>query len=351
VTRVFVFLLAAVAGVACTWMVRRLALRWGIVNQPNPLVAQHTRPVAYLGGLGLAGGVAIGGAAAALWPETDLLPAGIPASALAAGAMLFLGIGLVDDLRPFSPGPKLLLQFVAAGVAAAAGVLGPRTGLAAADVAIAAFWMVLLVNAVNFTDVCDGLVSSIALVAFGVLGITQPQLGAGPLLVAGGALGVLAFNRPPASIFLGDAGSHLLGFLLAAATLAGAAGRMPWPALPWALLAGGVFLFELAFITAERVRKGLPWWRGSPDHFSLRLQAAGVRRGRVDAGAALAAAVLAGSGAMLWRLEPIAGAALLVALALGVAAAWRALARLDAPARAASAAPAVVTGEARRAEA
>ncbi len=348
-TRITAFLLAAVAGVACTWMVRRLALRWGIVNQPNPIVAQHTRPVAYLGGLGLAGGVAIGFAgAAARWPEMDLLPAGIPAVGLATGAILFLGMGLVDDLRPFSPGPKLLLQFAAAGMAAAAGVLGPRTGVAAADVAIAAFWMVLVVNAVNFTDVCDGLVSSIALVAFGMLGITQPQLGAGPLLVAGAALGVLAFNRPPASIFLGDAGSHLLGFLLAAAMLAGAAGRPAWPALPWALLAGGVFLFELAFITAERVRKGLPWWRGSPDHFALRLQAAGVSRGRVDAGAALAAALLAGSGALLWRLEPIAGAALLAVLVLGVAAAWRSLARLAAPARAASPAPAVAPGEAAR---
>jgi UDP-GlcNAc:undecaprenyl-phosphate GlcNAc-1-phosphate transferase len=334
VTRVFAFLLAAAGGVACTWVVRGLALRWGIVNQPNPLVAQHTRPVAYLGGLGLAGGVAIGvGTAAALWPEMDLLPGGIPADALATGALLFLGIGLVDDLRAFSPLPKLLLQFAAAAIAAAAGVLGPRTGVAAADVAIAAFWMVVLVNAVNFTDVCDGLVSSIALVAFGILGLAEPRLGAGPLLVAGAALGVLAFNRPPASIFLGDAGSHLLGFLLAAGTLAGAAGRPPWPALPWALLAGGVFLFELAFITAERVRKGLPWWRGSPDHFALRLQAAGVGRGGVDAGAALAAALLAGSGAALWRLEARMGIALLAGLAVGLAVAWRVLARLPAPVR------------------
>lgn len=349
-TRVLALLLTAVAGVACTWMVRGLALRRGIVNQPNPLVAQHTRPVAYLGGLGLAGGLGIGlPAAAVLWPELALLPAGISAGGLAIGALLFLGMGLADDLRAFSPGPKLLLQLAAAGVAAAAGVVGPRTGVPAADVAIAVSWMVLLVNAVNFTDVCDGLVPAISLVAFVILGMTRPELGAGPLLVAGAALGVLAFNRPPASIFLGDAGSHLLGFLLAAATLAGAAGRPPWPALPWALLAGGVFLFELAFITAERVRKGLPWWRGSPDHFALRLQAAGVGRGRVDAGAALAAALLAGGGAALWRLDPVAGAVLLALLGVGLAIAWRALARLDAPARpvsAASAACAVARPEA-----
>lgn len=332
-TRALCFGVAAVAAAACTWGVRALALRWGIVNHPNPLVAQHTRPVAYLGGLGLAGGLAIGFAAgAAFWPGPALLPEGLPAPGLAIGAALFLALGLADDLRALSPRSKLLLQAAAAVVAAAAGVVGPRTGLAAADVAIATVWMVTLANAVNFTDVCDGLVSSVAFTTFGILGLSHPALGMGPLLMAGAALGVLAFNRPPASIFLGDAGTHLLGFLLAAATLAGAAGRPAWPALPWALLLGGVFLFELAFITAERVRKGLPWWRGSPDHFALRLQVAGVGRGRVDAGAAAAAAVLAGSAAALWRLDGVDGAVLVAVVAVGLATAWRALARLQAPA-------------------
>ncbi|HEV3051549.1 MAG TPA: hypothetical protein VGX50_14690 [Longimicrobium sp.] len=336
------FALAAAAGTACTWAARAMALRLGIVNHPNPLVAQHTRPVAYLGGLGLAGGVAAGAVLGPLlWPGFSAVPAGVPAWALVTGAVLFTALGLVDDLRAFSPGPKLLLQFAAAGATAAAGLVGSRTGLAAADMAIAAFWMVVLVNAVNFTDVCDGLVSSLAVAVFAVVGVAEPRLQAGAMVAAGAALGVLAFNRPPARIFLGDAGSHLVGFLLAAATLAVSSAGPLWPALPWALLTAGVFLFELVFITAQRTRKGLPWWRGSPDHFALRLQAHGVGRGRVDTGAALAGAVLAACGAALWRMDRAAGAVLLAAVAAGVAAAWRALARMEVPARAS---PPVATG-------
>jgi UDP-GlcNAc:undecaprenyl-phosphate GlcNAc-1-phosphate transferase len=342
VTRILLFLLAAGAGVACTWAARALARRLRIVNHPNPLVVQHTRPVAYLGGLGLAGGMGIAIAAGgALWPGLRMLPDGVPPRALAIGGVLFFALGLADDLRAFSVGPKLLLQLGAALAAAAAGLVGTDTGSGAMAVALAAGWMVVVVNAVNFTDVCDGLVSSIAVAVFGALAATEPGLGASPVVVAGAAVGVLAFNRPPATIFLGDAGSHLVGFLLAAATLAGAAGRPAWPALPWALLAAGVFLFEAAFITVQRLRKGLPWWRGSPDHFALRLQAAGVGRGRVDAGAALAGGVLAAGGAALGRLDATAGAVLLAALVLGLALAWRALARLDAPVRASAPAAAV----------
>jgi UDP-GlcNAc:undecaprenyl-phosphate GlcNAc-1-phosphate transferase len=339
--------LAAAAGAACTWAARAVALRWGIVNHPNPLVAQHTRPVAYLGGLGLAGGLAIGAAAAGwLRPGFAAVPADVPAVALAAGVVLFTALGLVDDLRTFSPGRKLLLQCAAAAATAAAGLAVPVTGVPAADVALGALWMVVLVNAVNLTDVCDGLVSSVAVAVFGVLALTEPGVRDGAAVVAGAALGVLAFNRPPASIFLGDAGAHLVGFLLAAATLAAGTGRPAWPGVPWAVLTCGVFLFELAFLITQRTRKGLRWWRGSPDHVALRLQAAGVGRGMVDAGAALAAAALAVCGAWLWRLERGGAATLLAVAGLALAAAWRALARLDAPAGRSPAASAASSMEA-----
>lgn len=284
------------------------------------------------GGLGLAGGLAIGAAAAGwLRPGFAAVPAGVPAVALAAGVVLFTALGLVDDLRTFSPGRKLLLQCAAAAATAAAGLAVPVTGVPAADVALGALWMVVLVNAVNLTDVCDGLVSSVAVAVFGVLALTEPGVRDGAAVVAGAALGVLAFNRPPASIFLGDAGAHLVGFLLAAATLAAGTGRPAWPGVPWAVLTCGVFLFELAFLITQRTRKGLRWWRGSPDHFALRLQAAGVGRGTVDAGAGLAAAALAVCGAWLWRLERGGAATLLAVAGLALAVAWRALARLDAP--------------------
>lgn len=317
----------AVCGAACTWACRAAALRFGIVNAPNPLVPQHTRPVAYLGGVGIAAG------AAAALTYADALPGvrGPLAGPVALGAALFLVLGLADDLRPFTPPAKLLLQLAAALVAAAAGVAWHPTGLAPLDVAVSALWTVTVVNAVNLTDVSDALAAGAAAAAFVALGVAGPAAGGEMLAVAGATLGFLAFNRPPATIFLGDAGAHLLGFVLAAATLCGAAGAPSWRAVPWAVMTAGVFLFELAFVTVQRVRRELPWWRGSPDHSALRLQARGVGRGTVAALGVACSALLSAGAALLWRLSPPAGAGVVAVSAAALAVGWRALARCAPP--------------------
>ena len=333
-TPLLLLLAGATCGAACTWASRAAALRFGIVNAPNPLIPQHTRPVAYLGGVGIAAGAAVAMAGAALLAP-DALPGvrGPLAGAVALGAALFLALGLADDLRPLTPPAKLLLQLAAALAAAAAGVAWHPTGLALVDVAVSALWMVVVVNAVNLTDVSDALAAGAAAAAFVVLGVAGPAAGGELLVVAGAALGFLAFNRPPATIFLGDAGSHLLGFVLAAATLCGAAGAPAWPALPWAAMTAGAFLFEMAFITVQRVRRDLPWWRGSPDHSALRLQARGMGRAAVAALGAAASALLAGGAASLWRLSPPAGAGVVAVSAAVLAAGWQALARCAPPTR------------------
>jgi UDP-GlcNAc:undecaprenyl-phosphate GlcNAc-1-phosphate transferase len=151
-----------------------------------------------------------------------------------------------------------------------------------------------MVNATNFTDVCDGLVASLGVVTLLAMALILRPPGAVTYVAASGACaGFFLRNRPPAIIFLGDAGSHLIGFLLAAAWLDGTASVDHSGAFASGALVCGVFLFELVFITAVRIWKRLPWWRGSPDHFSLRLQAAGWSRWRVDTVAALVAVATA----------------------------------------------------------
>ena len=272
-------IVAVAAGIAGTWCARSLALRLGHVAHPNPLVVQHTRPVAYLGGVGVAIGTAATMTAVPLW--------------LWFPALLFLALGIADDARPFAPHEKLALQ---AGVASVAVLLGYSSNWSAnpwVNGVIGWMWIIVLVNAVNVTDVCDGLVAGISVPVF--LGMASLNAAQEPLALAaaGACAGFLVFNRPPATIFLGDGGSHFLGFLMAALT------PISKPTLVPSLLVTGVFLFEVGFLIVVRWRKGLRWWAGSPDHFSMKLLDRGLSRVHTDAVAIVSAALLAAMSVMV----------------------------------------------------
>lgn len=310
---------ALVGGIAGTWTVRAIARRFGIVNKPNPIVPQHTRPVAYLGGVGAGIGIACGALALWLLPrsaaETGSTTGAFSALAVAGPGLLFLILGVWDDLVAFKPAPKFLLQACVAALAVGLGAWHPLTGIGIVDRVIAWFWITTLVNAFNFTDVCDGLLGSLSVVMFVAIGLTHPELGPLAFVVAAACAGFLVFNRPPATIFLGDAGSHLLGFLAAVLTLAGM--RMVKVGELGLVFQAGLLVavpaFELTFLTIVRIRKGLAWWRGSPDHFSLRLQAGGFSRGQTDLIACTFAAAFAGGA----YLVPTVGTTGRVALAAG----------------------------------
>lgn len=276
----YTWLVAAGMAWVITLAAERVAHALGAVAKPNPIVPQHVRPVAYLGGLGVLGGLAVALAVSTIpWPPLYAW----------VGALMFALFGVVDDLRPFAPGPKFLAQLLLAALAVGLGLGQGITGHPVADAAYAAFLVLLLVNAVNFTDVCDGLVATVAAVT--LLAAAWMWQATWALVASGACVGFLLRNRPPARVFLGDAGSHLIGFLLAVAWID--AVRVIDTAVVSGLLINGVFLFEAVFITGVRISKRLPWWRGSPDHFSLRLQAAGWSRTRVDLVAAVASIALA----------------------------------------------------------
>jgi UDP-GlcNAc:undecaprenyl-phosphate GlcNAc-1-phosphate transferase len=257
--------------------------------------------------VGVAVGVAVGFTALAMTGRP--IPVGYTLP-----AFLFLVLGMVDDLRLFRPAAKFALQSVVAALAVALGVRAPLSGIAPLDAGISWLWIATVVNAFNLTDVCDGLLGSLSVVMFVAIGVLDPARAGMAWVVAASALGFLAWNRPPASIFLGDSGSHLLGFLAAALTLAvprgAATSAVAWLACGLIL---GVPLFEGLFLTLVRMRKGMPWWKGSPDHFSLRLQAAGLSRAGTDGVACAVAAVWAICGLVLPRVGALTGAALLSA--------------------------------------
>jgi UDP-GlcNAc:undecaprenyl-phosphate GlcNAc-1-phosphate transferase len=270
--RATLFALAALFGAFGTCFARGIALRRKILNQPNPIVPQHTCAVPYLGGLGIAIGIGL----TALFADLNL------PMRVAFPALLFLVIGTLDDLRPIPPGPKFGIQALAAAAAVAAGNRAALTGWGTADILLSALWIIITVNAFNVTDVCDGLVGGLSVICFLFLALLIPNNSTLLFAMAAASLGFLLFNFPPARIFLGDGGSHLLGFLAASFTLTLVRNSGRWPELPQALLICSLPLSELAFLVATRICKGIPWWKGSADHFSLRLQVSGLSRSQTD---------------------------------------------------------------------
>lgn len=321
---------AAALTVITTGATRRFAVARGIVNHPNPIVPQHTRPVAYLGGVGIFLGCAATVGALALLHRLGLARAAALAvpGPVAVGALLFLVLGVIDDVVVLSAAAKFGCQVVAAATAVSLGLGRPITGIGVVDRLICAWWVLTLVNAFNFTDVCDGLVAGLACVTFVAVAALGWVAGGLPVMLAGACVGFLVWNRPPARIFLGDAGSHLLGFLAAALTLA----APTVPAAPRSaqiVLLVAVPLFELTFLTCVRIRKGLAWWKGSPDHFALRLQSAGLTRLQTDVVAWSLAAALAGVAIVLPALSPATAVATLVAVLLVLAGCARLLLRWE----------------------
>ena len=189
-----------------------------------------------------------------------------------AGGLIFL-VGLVDDVRGLGPVPKLLFEFAAAAVVMSSGLLIERVTLLGwtwplgwLAWPVTAAWLVGLTNAFNLIDGVDGLAAGITALAGAACGAILVVRGHAPeamLLAAfvGAALGFLVFNFAPASIFLGDSGSLVVGFLLAATAIAG------WQKGATALAAGVpllIFALPIADARTTLIRRGLARPLGRP---------------------------------------------------------------------------------------
>ncbi len=286
---------AALLSLALTPVVRRAALAFGALDLPDARKV-HTAPVPRLGGMavGLAMALAVLAALAAsptlrlaLFSSNGLVRWG----ALAVAALAVLLAGAVDDVRGLPAGSKLALEVAAAalvvgitGVPGAA-VVAPATppiALGALGPPLAVLWIVTLTNAVNMTDVADGVAGGVGAICASALGLTSLALGhvvATTVLLglAGALLGFLPHNFRTPRIFLGDSGSLLVGFLLGTASLFGLERDGAWLAWP-AVLAVGVPLAECGLTVTRRLLRALAVVRpGSMrERFLLRRGRAGL---------------------------------------------------------------------------
>jgi UDP-GlcNAc:undecaprenyl-phosphate/decaprenyl-phosphate GlcNAc-1-phosphate transferase len=241
--------------------------RVGAMDHPEPgALKPHARPVPYLGGIALAGGVAAG-----LAVEGWMLP-----GLVSLGLFGTLIMGLVDDALGLPPTLRLFFQ-LGLGVAV---VVGGVLATALPGRAFAWLGTVVLfaamVNAVNMTDGMDGLAGGLGAlsgVGIALVALVTGEQEALALVVAAAALGFLVHNLPPARLFLGDNGAYFLGAALAVVTLAGG---QTIAALAGRASALGLFLLDLV-LTVLRRRLGrraiLPGDRG---HFYDQLLARGL---------------------------------------------------------------------------
>jgi len=271
---VLAFSTALILTLVATPLVRGLALATDLVDKPGNHKTHHI-PTPYLGGIAVAVGVLIG---IALDFQLSARGAAIAFTAAVLGA-----IGLVDDDRTVDPRYRFFAQFAAAATAAALGLRIHATGVGAIDVALTLLWIVGITNAFNLLDNMDGLTSGVAAVVAGAvfwLAILAQQAALATMAAAlvGGCLGFLVYNRPPARIFLGDAGSLFVGFVIAVLTIDVTPALAPPFGFIVPLVLVGLPVLDTTTVTLSRLRRGLTVALGRRDHLSHRLVALGLSR-------------------------------------------------------------------------
>ena len=298
-----VLVVAAGSTAILTVPARRISLRVGYVALPGSR-SVHTRPIPYGGGAAMFLGFLVAVLSAAAVPQLRPIFQDSPEMlgvVLAAGAMF--AVGLIDDIRDMSAPAKMAGQVLAASILYFAGVTMYELKIPLAGFfiltpgiipLITAAWVIALTNAVNFIDGLDGLAAGVVAIggaALAVYGIRLMDLGLlpsdniGPLvavIACGISLGFLPFNFNPARIFMGDAGAHFLGLLMAASTMV-IGGRVP-TAVPISgvtyfffaplfipLLILGVPLVDMAFAFVRRTARGQKFDTPDKEHIHHRL--------------------------------------------------------------------------------
>lgn len=273
------FLVSSVLAWVLTPLMLRLAVRRSILDLPGERKAQNS-PVPYLGGVAIVLAFAVTVLVAGL---VTAPPSGLGALSAALGMGLLLALtGLLDDLRGLSPYLRLAVEVAAGVVVYMSGPAIEFPGPVWLDVVVTVVWVVGVTNALNLLDNMDGLsagVASIAAVSFCVIAGLNGQFLVAALsaAVAGCAVGFLRHNFHPAKIYMGDAGSLFLGFMLAfLAIRLNLAEAPPSVALFVPVLVLGVALLDTTLVTFNRLRHHRSPMQGGRDHTSHRLVWLGI---------------------------------------------------------------------------
>ena len=271
-------LVALPASVLAIWALRMTPAARYVVAAPRA-DRWHTRSTPLLGGSGIfAGMVAACGVAAA----AGIVPASRPLAGILGGCAILFAAGLVDDVFRLPPLAKLAAQGGAAALVIWSGIRVQIVSNDIAATALAVVWLLGVTNAFNLLDNMDGLAASLATIACAFFAIDaftihpDHMVALVALAVCFACLGFLPYNlrlRRPASVFMGDSGSQVLGFALGSLGLASswtvAGSTVATLLLPLLVLA--VPILDTTLVTVVRLLEGRPVTQGGRDHTSHRL--------------------------------------------------------------------------------
>jgi UDP-GlcNAc:undecaprenyl-phosphate GlcNAc-1-phosphate transferase len=278
------FAVAFLLAVLLTPVVSQAAWRAGVVDSSTEARRLHERPTPLLGGLAILAAIAI--PALALGHDHGFW-------GIIAGAALMSMLGAFDDIRPLHPGAKLVGLILIASIPASLGItidhitlplIGPFN-LGAWQYPITIIWIVAIANIVNFIDGLDGLAAGfcgIASLTFAILSASLGRVDAAAVsaIVAGAAFGFLIYNFNPATIFMGDSGSLMLGYLLAALSIQGVLKTAAAVSLVFPLMILALPILDTSFVILKRLKYRQPIYQADRWHFHHRLANVGLSQRR-----------------------------------------------------------------------
>jgi UDP-GlcNAc:undecaprenyl-phosphate GlcNAc-1-phosphate transferase len=261
------------------------------LDDPNETRKRQETPVSRLGGLPIVISLVVG-MTINWWtdpkPSVDWAP-------LLVGSLLMYGLGLWDDLKPLGARKKLIGQIVAASIVYFMGLSIDRVTYPGArwsvelgqwSYFVTVFWLIAVPNLVNLIDGFDGLAGGLGLVMSMTLGMVaihneQLEVAGYAFTMAGALLGFLAFNFPPAKIYLGDGGAYLIGFTIAALSLSSSNKASVAAVLLVTIVALGIPILDTSFALLRRAFRGYPIFHADDEHFHHRLQKLGLNKERI----------------------------------------------------------------------
>jgi UDP-GlcNAc:undecaprenyl-phosphate GlcNAc-1-phosphate transferase len=293
----FAFAVAVLLAWLLVPLTERLARKIGAIDVPNER-SLHEVATPKLGGLAMLAGALAAGALFLPWVSQT--------RAILGGAAVIAAIGVVDDVVDLPAGPKLLGQIVAAMIPVFNGVkvttftlpfIGgvdlthvfvhdvPVLGNVTLSKILTVLGFVAVMNVINFIDGVDGLAAGVCVISAATLTIIALSLdrtGAAVLsaLIAGAALGFLRHGFPPASSFMGDTGSNLLGYLLAAVSVLGSLKTNAVVALFFPLIVLAVPILDSGFVIAKRIKYRRPIYEADRWHLHHRMANIGFSQQR-----------------------------------------------------------------------
>lgn len=276
---------------------KKIAIRYDILDRPTSL-KNHTVPVPYLGG----GAIFLAFLLPVLLEGMARIGGSRELFGIVFGGILIVLLGLVDDIRKLPWWVKFIVQFIASLILIWGGTrLTIEILPLSLNLILTALWVVGITNAFNIIDVMDGLSSGVAFISSGIfffiaLMTGNVTVGIISASLCGATLGFLRYNSKPAQIFMGDMGSGFLGFVISAISIQESYTATNPIALFSPLLILAVPIYDTLLVICMRVKQRKHVFKGSRDHFALRLVAMGLNERRtvlVTYGVSLALGIFA----------------------------------------------------------